>query len=171
METVLQEIERALSHRLYYLAIVLSVTLPDICAALEADDGRTNPARYKAWYKANLSTKFSFLTEDDCYSLRCGVVHQGQFGLAGQQYDRAVFFLPHPDPSRTFLVINSTMGTSPNKCYTYSADEFCRAIINTVRAWFSAKVGDVNVEKNLPKLIQYRTEWPPTIRGNIPMIT
>src|SRR4029077_3839387 len=95
METILQEIEKAIDAKLYYLAIVLAVTLPDICAALESADGRTRPERYKAWYRANLASKFSFLTEDDCYSLRCGVVHQGQFGFVNSQYDRVAFLMPH----------------------------------------------------------------------------
>jgi hypothetical protein len=167
MEPILQEIEKALNAKLYYLAIVLAVTLPDICAALEASDGRTSSTRYKAWYKADLAGKVWFLTEDDCYSLRCGVVHQGQFGVAGSQYDRVAFFMPHPDPSRTLVIRGTRFGTAPNEIiYTYSAVEFCQHIIDAVRLWAANKTSDVNVQKNLPKLIQYRPNgMPPTISG------
>jgi hypothetical protein len=55
MEVILREIERALVLQLYYLAVAMCLTLPDICAALEADDGETSGARYKAWYNTNLA--------------------------------------------------------------------------------------------------------------------
>lgn len=39
MELILKEIERALDAKLYYLALQASLTLPDICGALQSDDG------------------------------------------------------------------------------------------------------------------------------------
>lgn len=39
MELILKEIERALDAKLYYLALQASLTLPDICGALQSNDG------------------------------------------------------------------------------------------------------------------------------------
>lgn len=50
MELILKEIERALDAKLYYLALQVSLTLPDICAALQSDDGRASKSKYIAWY-------------------------------------------------------------------------------------------------------------------------
>ena len=47
IEALLQEIEQALRARLFFLAILLCLMLPDVCAALEAADGRTSEKRYK----------------------------------------------------------------------------------------------------------------------------
>jgi len=77
MEPILAEIEKALDAGLYYLAVMLAVAIPDICGALESKDGRSGPVQYKAWYDAHLANRIYDLTADDCYSLRCGVVHQG----------------------------------------------------------------------------------------------
>lgn len=80
MDDILNEIDRALAAGLYYLAIAMALTIPDICAALEAENGETNQQKYKAWYESNLAYKYTNITAQDCYSLRCGVLHQGRCG-------------------------------------------------------------------------------------------
>src|ERR1022692_3417221 len=80
MEAILTEIDRALDAGLYYLAIALSLTLPDICGALESPDGGATRERFTAWYDTYLAQTYQSLTAADCYSLRCGVIHQGRFG-------------------------------------------------------------------------------------------
>ena len=147
IEGILCEIEKALAAGLYHLAIVLAVTLPDVCAALESADGRSNTPRYKAWFESNMATRFSNLTADDCFSLRCGVVHQGRFGLAGSQYDRAVFLLPNPQGGRFRDCIM-------NDAYFYSADDFCREWLAGVREWVSKKGTDPQVAANSANLIR-----------------
>jgi hypothetical protein len=146
VEEILKEIEKALAANLHYLAIVMAVTLPDICAALESADGRSDTQRYKNWYDANMANYFGALTGDDLWSLRCGVVHQGRFGLAGAQYARVVFALPG---SATFL--NCIF----NDAYFYSAEEFCRTAISAVREWITKKGEDPIVKANLPNLVRY----------------
>lgn len=78
LASLLHEVEVALGHHLYYLAVMLSLALPDVCAALGKPDGRTRNKDYKKWYDKYLLDVFPFLSADDCYSLRCGVVHQGK---------------------------------------------------------------------------------------------
>ena len=59
----LQEIETALAHKLYYLAVATALTLPDICSALEQPTGGTSPTSYKKRYIDYLSTKYTNMTE------------------------------------------------------------------------------------------------------------
>jgi len=95
LEPLLDEVNVALSNGLYYLAVMLSLSLPDICAALERPDGRTNSEYYKKWYDKHLADKFDHLSADDCYSLRCGVLHQGKIGVQrkGAVYDRVLILI------------------------------------------------------------------------------
>lgn len=163
METVLNEIEKALAAKLYYIALMLTFALPDICAALEAEDGRTSRGRYKAWYEKNLAPKFSFLSSDDCYSLRCGVVHQGRFGIAGSDYARAVFVLPGTGKP---VFDDCKMGDA----FVSNADVFCRNVIQSIREWFAVAQDTDNVKKNLPQLIRVHPEgFAPYIVG-MPLI-
>jgi hypothetical protein len=87
MESVLLEIEKTMEAGLWYAAVALSLTLPDICASLEArpnarSDGQK--ARYKSWLNKNLAGKIG-LSADECWGLRSGVVHQGRYSNKGIQ--------------------------------------------------------------------------------------
>jgi len=150
MEMIFREIERALDAQLYYSAIAMAVTLPDVCAALEAGNGRTSAEKYKAWYRANVGQAYGFLKDEDCYSLRCGVVHQGRFGGHGMQYGRVVFTMPIP--GRNILIHNNVM----NDALNLDADRFCRDMIQSARTWFVAHQNDQHVQANLPNLVQLR---------------
>lgn len=95
MELILKEIELALDAKLYYLALEASLTLPDICAALQSDDGRASKSKYIAWYDTyakepgNLS-----ISGKDCYYFRCSYVHQAQTTHENATYSRIIFLAP-----------------------------------------------------------------------------
>jgi hypothetical protein len=152
MEMMLREIERALEARLYYSAVIMALTLPDVCAALESEDARTTKQRYMAWYRANIGAAYGFMTDEDCYSLRCGVVHQGRFGGHGMRYGRVVFTMPIPE--RNIVIHNNVM----NDALNLDANVFCRDLIAAVRRWFAAHSQEANVQANLPNLVQLRED-------------
>ena len=164
METIFREVERALAAQLYYLAMAIALTIPDTCAALESPTGDTsgrNAEAYRDWFDANLAPRLPQLTAVDCYSLRCGVVHQGRIGHARMQYGRAIFVLPGP---AVFV------GCRANDAYLFSVVEFCRSIVEAAREWFAANRLDAHVQANLPRLVQYHpTGIAPYIVG-VPVI-
>ena len=65
---------------LYFLALAGALVIPDICGALESPDGKTNGARYTAWFNTNVAPKYSAglvqLSGEDCYFFRCSFLHQ-----------------------------------------------------------------------------------------------
>jgi hypothetical protein len=148
MDMLLAEIRRALTMRLYYLAIVMALHIPDVCGALEAPDGEAKKERYKAWYRQWLAPKYPMITEDDIYCLRSGVVHQARFGHPGSQYSRVFFTLP--DSGRGIL-----HGNFFNDALQLDAMIFCDDVSEAARTWHSAKRNDAVVEANLLKLVQY----------------
>jgi hypothetical protein len=168
METILGEIERALSARLYYLAIAVSLTLPEVCAALESDTGhnRSSSEAFKKWYNHYLAHIYTNLTDADAYSLRCGTIHQGKFGRPGMQYDRVVFTFPEA----IFRNHNGLMQWPDISYLSLDAEYFCRDYIAAARQWFRDKQADPNVQKNLPRLVRLRLDGlPPRIVG-LPVI-
>jgi hypothetical protein len=165
MEAILQEIERALDAKLYYLAVAAALTVPGICAALESPTGATtgqDAASYKAWYNAHLAAKYPHLTDTDCYSLRCGVVHQGRFGHSNMQYERVAFVIPMGQ--RTYAH-NNVAGD----LLQLDAVTFCQDVIASVRGWFASKQNDATVKKNIPTLVQFRPNGLPSFQG-LPLI-
>ncbi len=163
MEMILQEIERALNARLFYMAIVLSLMVPDICAGLESDDGRTSPDQYRDWYTRNLADKYRFLTAEDCYSLRCGVIHQGRFGHGGNTFARVIWTIPN---ERNIVLHRNIM----NDAFNLDAVRFCRDVVNAARTCFRAAQDTANVHTNLPRLVTFHpTGLAPYIVG-LPVI-
>lgn len=149
METILSEIERAINAGLYYLAVAMALTIPDICAALEAEDGQTNNKKYKAWYTANLANKYPRMTDVDCYSLRCGVLHQGRCGHPNSQYGRVIFTIPNAQQN---VFHNNII----NDALNLDAPQFCADVVESVRTWFVKSQHSPNVIKNLPNLVRLR---------------
>src|ERR1700733_12123831 len=71
------EIELALKNQLYYLALIGTLSLIDLCAALESEKAKIDKHDYIKWYDTYLGPHYPWLTGIDCYGLRCGVIHKG----------------------------------------------------------------------------------------------
>ncbi len=153
METILKEIERALEARLWYAAVVLALTLPDICAKLEAapnarKDGQQ--ARYRRWCRRNLSDRFG-LSDDLCWYLRCGVVHEGRY--KHKDFDRVVFTTPDGGG-----VHNIILKIGDTRMLSLHVLIFCEEMMLSVSNWYNVKRDDQVVSKNLQRLVQLRPE-------------
>lgn len=87
------EIKCALNMNLYNCAIAVSLTLPDICGKAKYPQALT-AKRYKAWFDEHAKKYFTiiatklpeeteieyiWLTSDECYALRCAVLHAGNY--------------------------------------------------------------------------------------------
>jgi hypothetical protein len=153
IQMILKEVESALDNGLFYLALTVALTIPGICAALESPAGSTSgqdKIKYKAWYSANLAIQYPNLTAEDCYSLRCGVVHQGKFGDPSKmQYARVIFTLPN---AQNNVFHNNII----NDALNLDAVTFCRDIIEAARVWAFAKQNDALVQQNASLLVQLR---------------
>lgn len=164
MQVITDEIERALSAELYYLALIGALTLPDICAALESADAQTTGQRYQAWCETWFTPAYSsMLTGRDLWALRCGVVHHGRFGPPQSQYARVVFTLPN---AMQALVHN----VSVDDVLSLDALTFCRDMIQAALSWYAANQNKAEVIANLPRLVQYRSEGLPGYIVGIPII-
>lgn len=184
LTSTLNEIQKALEAKLFYCAIAVSLSIPDICASLMNDpdpeklwtNRKKQHENYKKWFDIYLADKFSHFTAEDCYSIRCGVLHQGQFGRPDDNYDRIVFLGPQDNPSAGrigFLgdiIINivdeTNFGEITGKVLNIEAIWFCEQIIDAARRWARAMSNDPFVRANLPKLVHYRKGGlPPYIVG------
>jgi hypothetical protein len=95
LSSILREIEKGLEAKLYYLAIAVALSVPDICACLECDPDKpiwATQDKYVGWCDANL--KFKNLTGVDFFRIRGGVLHQGHFDHPKSKFDRVMFIGP-----------------------------------------------------------------------------
>jgi hypothetical protein len=75
MNEILRQIRAASATGLYFLALFCALTLPDICGALESENGQASGSKYKAWLRANVPEQAT--DADLIYGLRCSLLHQG----------------------------------------------------------------------------------------------
>lgn len=163
MDTLRDDIERALSAQLYYLAVVSTLGLPDICAALESADGATTGRKYQAWCDSWLIPSYPELTSQDLYSMRCGVVHQGRLGHPKMQYARVLFTVPNAN--RNVFHRNII-----NDALNLNVVMFCRDMNRTVGQWYAAKHDDANVLANLPRLVRFHEQGLAPYMVGMPLI-
>jgi hypothetical protein len=157
MEWILKEMERGLSGGHYFLALVLALTIPDICSALESDDGETNGVAYKNWYQAHLGEAY-WLAANDCWNLRCSLLHQGRSDHPKSGFERVIFTLPHPDQ---MVFHNNVFGV-----VQLDLIEFCRQMSAAARRWLATTEESGLVQKNMDRLVRhYPAGFPGQIGG------
>lgn len=157
MEDFLSQIENALDYNLYYLALQSTLTLPDICGALESSDGEASKKNYIDWYNNNFLDKAS-LSAEDCYYFRCSNVHQGKSMQKNSNYKRIMFIEP-PTPNKIHNCIL-------NDAFCIDLNTFCKDMINSVRTWLKNMQNDTSFKNNYNNFIRrYPNGLPPYFFG------
>jgi hypothetical protein len=161
VDVILAEIKRALDARAYYAALMTTLTLPDVCAALASPGGKTTKSKklYKAWCD-RWFTGYPDLTSTDLYSLRCGVVHQGTLGHGDSQFARVIFSLPE-SPVVTVLM---------DDMLSLDLHTFCQVMMDAVERWYATEKHNRTVQENLPRLVQVHPDGLPPYIVGIPFI-
>lgn len=163
MREILNQIELALTVNLYYLALFVSLTLPDICGAIDSDDGEASGAKYKAWFDKYMTPKYiGFLTGDDCYFFRCSLLHQGSSQHSRSSYSRILFVEPGAEMSAHCTGFNDTLGIDLRI--------FCGDMISSVKQWLDETENTEKFENNYNKFMKRHPQGlPPYIKG-VPVI-
>jgi hypothetical protein len=164
----LREVERLIEAEFYYAAVIIALTLPDICASLESEKAYSGRDEYKKWYRENLADKYPSMSDEMAYSLRCGVVHKGNTEIKTKSKSvasRVAFTLPHPRMNITLH--NCMVG---DDLLQFDAGTFCRDLVAAVRNWCEKTTGDPNVRKNLQGLVRLRPDGFPGVVADLPVI-
>lgn len=163
LRPIFAEIEAAIGHGLFWLALTSALTIPGICSALESERHWSGRDEYIDWYNRYLKQRFSYLTPEDCYSLRCGVVHKGTSGIhaPGKKYKRVIFTLP--------VGITIVEGLF-DEVLQFDAVKFCRTIVIACEDWYSDHRDHDFVRRNSMDIFRYHPDGlAPYIKG-LPII-
>lgn len=140
MDRFTSAIRQSLENKNWYAALYLSLTLPDICARLESDNSKSNGAKYAAWFDEYLSdmyrrkiggnpTPHVFISGNDCYALRCSMLHEGGTDVATQRC-REVLEKFH------FTVVGAHCNQF-NSVLQLDVPTFCNDVCKAVEDWDS----------------------------------
>jgi hypothetical protein len=140
-----QAIEKSLNEENWYSALTLAIALPDICANV-CSPNEGSQRRYVKWYNQYMLPKYTFcvgpdqeehvfLQGDDCYALRCALLHEGTHDISEQRAQQAIDNFNFVVPPKGWTVHNNKSG----KALQLQVDVFCRDICSSVNQWLTDK--------------------------------
>lgn len=141
MEHLTGAVRQAVAQNNPYAALLVALTLPDICAALSAANGKTCGARYAAWFDRYVRPAYTrtvsgrthvFLGGADCYALRCALLHEGLDDTSGQRAKAALDSFAFVQPTSRGTVIHCNQS---GKRLNLQVDVFCGDMCSGVEAW------------------------------------
>lgn len=157
MENLLKSVRQNLDTDNWYSALILSLTLPDICGGLE--NKPQGNKRYSDWFEKYLNNKYAgFLSGDDCYALRCSFLHEGTNNIEKQRVRRVLDqFIFLPRGSHLISISKSILGDPKydNKSILQmSVERFCLDIVAAVEVWMKDNQNNQTVQNNLKNMLE-----------------
>jgi len=162
MKYLLNQITEGLYHNLYYLSLFVSLAMPDICGALESNNGKSNKEKYIGWFNRNLGFKYKpHFSGWECWCFRCSLLHQGTSQEPRINFSRIIFSEPSKTKEKTFH-LNTFLYPQEKKVLNIDMQIFYLDIVNGVEKWLKEKEKTSNYKKNYKKFIKlYPNGFPP----------
>jgi hypothetical protein len=160
IDRYLDSIIKSLESKNWYAALFVALAIPDICGALEHPNEKSG-VRYVNWYNKYMLPKYSstmgrlqelhvFLSGDDCYALRCSLLHEGTGDVEKQKISKilkSVRFNEPPDKGMMHL-------TQLKNVLQLQVDAFCNDIIDASHQWLSDVQGDASIQARTQLLLK-----------------
>jgi hypothetical protein len=153
MEDLLTQIEAgADAPGLYFLTLAGALIVPDICGAVDANNGEATRESYRDWFDKWLGPKYRrrdmvFLDGADCYRFRCSFLHQGRTDHPMSSVTRIAFF----EPGSSEVVFHQTLF---NGYLFIDVQIFVRDIVMAAREWLGERQGTEPFETNLATCVK-----------------
>lgn len=167
LEMILRDVSRAIDAQLYYPALCVALTLPDICVGLTFDKERFIKEKdYVAFVDTYTTPPELGLEGQSCYRLRGGVIHRGN--AAGHPFfgSTHVIFTVPGGPSIHAL----TLQVDDKAAACFDVVMFCRAMDHAARRWYADHKDNLNVVKNIPNLLSWRPNGVSPFVGGLPVV-
>lgn len=169
INTIIDDINRALKNDAYLSALALALTLPDICGKAAYPNEKTNGVRYKKWYDENIgkyekdtsddsiSQNFPYLSGEVVYQLRNAILHQGTPNIDKEKITEERNKIDHfiitiekekeYDPYIDSALVSNASGEY-KRCYRVNVRRLCYLLTTCAKAFYEQN-------KNRFDFIQY----------------
>ncbi len=146
MNELIDQMLTACKSRQFHLALVAALVLPDVCSALESQDGQASGAKYKAWVEKWLSPKYgcpsaTSLSGDTCYYYRCSLLHQNRAHHPKLSFIRVAFLEPNDSTTMHDCGINNVL--------VIDIPTFCQDMADAVSEWLTSAQATPQFNKNI----------------------
>lgn len=155
MRALIDDIVKALEAECWVLALNGALTIPDVCAALQSQNGQSNGAKYRKWCEDYFFPlgRNNQLDADELWKLRCSMLHQSR--PVGSRWARMIFSVP--TSGITFHMTELSVDWSRGKVVYLNVeiDRFCNDMIEAQKIWSAAKLDDPVTVANLSQVMQW----------------
>jgi len=164
MKNLLGQIKKGLDNNLYYLSLFAVLSIPDICGAIDSENGEASKDKYVQWFNKYVARKYTgFLDGEDCYYFRCSLLHQGSSQHPKSNYSRVLFV----EPTATTNVFHCNI---LNDAFNIDVRIFCNDIVECVKEWLTEVENTDLYKKNYTKfMMRHPNGLKPYIVG-VPVI-
>ncbi len=164
MRDLLDQVDKALQANLYYVALFVSLAIPDICGAIGSTSGQATKTKYVDWFDKYVGQRYSgFLTADDCWFFRCSLMHQGSSQHPKSMYSRILFV----EPTATTGVFHCNV---LNGALNIDVRIFCCDILSGALSWLQQHQGTAVYQRNYSRFMRrYPNGLAPYIVG-VPVV-
>lgn len=168
LESIIYDMKQCIQAKLYYPALLVALTIPEICAALTLSRATfVNKTHYANFVDRYTTPPSLGLGGAECYMLRCGIVHRANLAahtLLGVTH--VVFTLPD-SPGRLHAF---SMVVGEYKSAMFDLQSFCDTMEAAARDWFRDHEHHTLVSENLKSLISYKPFGAPPFVTGIPVV-
>jgi hypothetical protein len=164
VDELIRQIRAAVENGLFYLALIGTLALIDMCAALDSDNGETTGSKYRLWLEHNVPEHEA--QADAIYKLRCSLLHQGSAYPHGS-LPRVAFTMPGFPQWHKFDV---GLAEGLEQVNVLSTEEFVAEVTSAAERWMAANSGSDNFIRNYQRFAQYRPDGLPPFMLGVPLI-
>lgn len=161
LETIIYDVRRATAAKLYYPALLVTLTLPEICVGLTLPKSLfVKQKHYIEWVdrycpmpdEREIGQKpYLGVTGADCYRLRGGLVHRAD--LRGHAFfDGTHVIFTTPDTSGSIHALSLEVGEK--RAWMLDLVSFCDGMIDGVRRWYKDNESNQVVAESMKSLIR-----------------
>jgi hypothetical protein len=153
MNEFLTQIRGTLNYKLYYPALYVCLTIPDICGALESENGKATPKKYIKWFNSHLGPKYApSFDGENCWNFRCAMLHQGKSVHRRGTYNRVIF----TEPEISGISVHNCIFKVSSSVEVYCLDikKFCQDMISGCEIWYNKMKDDNTFKKNYENFIK-----------------
>ena len=151
----------AVANENWYGALIIALILPDICGKIEFPTKPTNQ-RYPEWYDKYVIHKYElgdcyredgtvFMSGNDCYALRCALLHEGHQDLRTQKANKKLqkinFVIPKSEINRHKINFS-------NIEFQLEVDKFCLDICAGAEQWLSDVSSNIEIQDRMKNLFK-----------------
>lgn len=158
-----RSIEDSLILKNYFAALIMALTLPDICCSLADENKKTTGKKYSNWFKNYVGHHYTsqigsnmeeiiFLSGEECFALRCTYLHKGTNNI---EDEKIVKDYMNKSSKIEFVAEMNSDCVKMNDILLLKLELFCYRIIEGVTKWLKDSEGNDIINshmKEIPKI-------------------